>query len=95
MKTRAKVSKITSLSYASSLWFSILFERRNIAFMVGVSFICCSKYELPKINCYPCIGKGHNTRCCRGGWSGLLVALMILGPTIWVSILGHEKPITL
>ena len=30
-----------------------------------------------------------------GGWLGLLTAviLMILGPTIWVQILGHEKPI--
>ena len=28
-----------------------------------------------------------------GGWLGLLTAviLMILGPTIWVNILGHEK----
>lgn len=30
-----------------------------------------------------------------GGWLGLITAvvLMILGPTIWVSILHHEKPI--
>lgn len=30
-----------------------------------------------------------------GGWLGLLTAvvLMILGPTIWVQILGHEKAI--
>jgi cation/acetate symporter len=30
-----------------------------------------------------------------GGWLGLVsaVGLMILGPTIWVQILGHEKPI--
>jgi cation/acetate symporter len=30
-----------------------------------------------------------------GGWLGLstAVVLMILGPTIWVQILGHEKPI--
>ncbi|VEA71324.1 Acetate transporter ActP [Serratia rubidaea] len=30
-----------------------------------------------------------------GGWLGLLTAviLMILGPTIWVEILGHEKAI--
>ena len=30
-----------------------------------------------------------------GGWLGLLraVILMILGPTIWVQILGHEKAI--
>ncbi len=30
-----------------------------------------------------------------GGWLGLITAvvLMILGPTIWVQILGHEKAI--
>ena len=30
-----------------------------------------------------------------GGWAGLLTAiiLMILGPTIWVKILGHASPI--
>ncbi|SQB25589.1 acetate permease [Citrobacter koseri] len=29
-----------------------------------------------------------------GGWLGLVTAvvLMVLGPTIWVQILGHEKP---
>lgn len=32
-----------------------------------------------------------------GGWLGLLTAviLMILGPTIWVQILGHENRFTL
>jgi len=30
-----------------------------------------------------------------GGWAGLLTAviLMILGPTIWVQVLGNAKPI--
>ena len=40
--------------------------------------------------------KGLTTRgAVIGGWSGLIVAvtLMILGPTIWVSILGHDTPI--
>ena len=43
-------------------------------------------------------GGGHGAAlscCCAmvGGWLGLLTAviLMILGATIWVQILGHEK----
>ncbi len=91
-----KVSKITVVILGIvAIGLGILFEKQNIAFMVGLAFSIAASCNFPII-LLSMYWKGLTTRgAVAGGWSGLLVAvtLMILGPTIWVSILGHEKPI--
>ncbi len=91
-----KVSKITVVILGIvAISLGILFEKQNIAFMVGLAFSIAASCNFPII-LLSMYWKGLTTRgAVTGGWSGLLVAvtLMILGPTIWVSILGHEKPI--
>ncbi|MBG2801860.1 cation acetate symporter [Proteus sp. WDL240414] len=91
-----KVSKITVVILGIvAIGLGILFEKQNIAFMVGLAFSIAASCNFPII-LLSMYWKGLTTRgAVTGGWSGLLVAvtLMILGPTIWVSILGHEKPI--
>ncbi|WP_219495687.1 cation acetate symporter [Proteus terrae] len=91
-----KVSKITVVILGVvAIGLGILFEKQNIAFMVGLAFSIAASCNFPII-LLSMYWKGLTTRgAVAGGWSGLLVAvtLMILGPTIWVSILGHEKPI--
>lgn len=44
---------------------------------------------------YVLVETDHAWHAMMGGWLGLITAvvLMILGPTIWVQILGHEKAI--
>ncbi|MCU9566281.1 cation acetate symporter [Proteus mirabilis] len=91
-----KVSKITVVILGIvAIGLSILFEKQNIAFMVGLAFSIAASCNFPII-LLSMYWKGLTTRgAVIGGWSGLIVAvtLMILGPTIWVSILGHDTPI--
>ncbi len=91
-----KVSKITVVILGIvAIGLGILFEKQNIAFMVGLAFSIAASCNFPII-LFSMYWKGLTTRgAVIGGWSGLIVAvtLMILGPTIWVSILGHDTPI--
>ncbi|MFV5936413.1 cation acetate symporter [Proteus mirabilis] len=91
-----KVSKITVVILGIvAIGLGILFEKQNIAFMVGLAFSIAASCNFPII-LLSMYWKGLTTRgAVIGGWSGLIVAvtLMILGPTIWVSILGHDTPI--
>lgn len=91
-----KVSKITVVILGIvAIGLGILFEKQNIAFMVGLAFSIAASCNFPII-LLSMYWKRLTTRgAVIGGWSGLIVAvtLMILGPTIWVSILGHDTPI--
>lgn len=91
-----KVSKITVVILGIiAIGLGILFEKQNIAFMVGLAFSIAASCNFPII-LLSMYWKGLTTRgAVIGGWSGLIIAvtLMILGPTIWVSILGHDTPI--
>lgn len=91
-----KVSKITVIILGIvAIGLGVLFEKQNIAFMVGLAFSIAASCNFPII-LLSMYWKRLTTRgALAGGWLGLLTAviLMILGPTIWVSILGHEKAI--
>ncbi|MBE8597935.1 cation/acetate symporter ActP [Xenorhabdus sp. BG5] len=91
-----KVSKITVVILGLvAIGLGILFEKQNIAFMVGLAFSIAASCNFPIILLSMYWSKLTTRGALVGGWLGLLTAvvLMILGPTIWVSILGHEKPI--
>ncbi|MCY1274933.1 Cation/acetate symporter ActP [compost metagenome] len=63
--------------------------------MVGLAFSIAASCNFPVL-ILSMYWKRLTTRGAMiGGWLGLItaVALMILGPTIWVQILGHEKAI--
>ncbi len=72
----------------------VLFENQNIAFMVGLAFAIAASCNFPIILLSMYWSKLTTRGAMMGGWLGLITAvvLMILGPTIWVQILGHEKP---
>ncbi|MGT0537477.1 cation/acetate symporter ActP [Shigella flexneri] len=84
-----RVSKITVLI------LGVLFENQNIAFMVGLAFAIAASCNFPIILLSMYWSKLTTRGAMLGGWLGLITAvvLMILGPTIWVQILGHEKAI--
>ena len=77
-----RVSKITVVILGIvAIALGILFEKQNIAFMVGLAFSIAASCNFPII-------------ILSMYWSRLTTrGAMILGPTIWVQILGHEKPI--
>ncbi|MCC8379353.1 MULTISPECIES: cation/acetate symporter ActP [unclassified Xenorhabdus] len=91
-----RISKITVVFLGViAIGLGILFEKQNIAFMVGLAFSIAASCNFPIILLSMYWNKLTTRGALIGGWLGLIIAvvLMILGPTIWVSILGHEKPI--
>ena len=95
-KEEIRVSKITTIALAVlAIGLGILFESQNIAFMVGLAFSIAASCNFPVL-LLSMYWKNLTTRGAMiGGWLGLVsaVGLMVLGPTIWVSILHHEKAI--
>jgi cation/acetate symporter len=73
----------------------ILFERQNIAFMISMVFAISASANFPLL-ILSIYWRGLTTRgAICGGLAGLLlsVGLIILGPAIWVDILGHDQPL--
>lgn len=91
-----RVSKITVLVLGVvAIAQGILFEKQNIAFMVGLAFSIAASCNFPIILLSMYWSKLTTRGAMVGGWLGLLTAvvLMILGPTIWVQVLGHATPV--
>ena len=91
-----RVSKMTTVALGVvAILLGILFEQQNIAFMVGLAFAIAASANFPVLF-LSMYWKGLTTRgAMLGGWLGLLtaVALVILGPIVWVQILGFETAI--
>jgi len=94
--TEMKVSKISTLLIGIiAILLGIAFEKQNIAFMVGLAFAIAASANFPVLF-LSMYWRGLTTKgAFRGGLLGLLTAiiLVILGPTVWVSVLGNPEPI--
>ncbi len=90
------VSKGTTLALGiAAIFLGVAFENQNVAFMVGLAFALAASANFP-ILVLSMFWKGLTTRgAVIGGMVGLSVAalLIVLGPTVWVSVLHHEKAI--
>jgi cation/acetate symporter len=95
-KDEIRVSKITTVALGVlAIGLGILFESQNIAFMVGLAFSIAASCNFPVL-LLSMYWKNLTTRgAMLGGWLGLVsaVTLMVLGPTIWVQVLGHSQAI--
>ena len=91
-----KVSKIATIVLGLlAIGLGLLFEKQNIAFMVGLAFGLAASVNFP-ILVLSIFWKGLTTRgALIGGSLGLItaVALVVLGPAVWVTVLGFAKPI--
>ncbi len=95
-RTEMRVSKIATLFMGVlAVGLGIAFENQNIAFMVGLAFAIAGSANFPVL-ILSMMWRGTTTRgALIGGFIGLVtaLALVILGPTIWVKILGFETAI--
>lgn len=73
----------------------IAFEHQNIAFMVGLAFAIAASANFPILFLSIYWSKLTTRGALIGGFLGLLTAvvLVILGPVVWVSVLGNEEAI--
>ena len=73
----------------------IAFEHQNIAFMVGLAFAIAASANFPILFLSIYWSKLTTKGAFIGGLLGLLTAviLVILGPVVWVSVLGNDEAI--
>ncbi|MFT5134017.1 MAG: cation/acetate symporter [Gammaproteobacteria bacterium] len=95
-KTEIMVSRFATLALGlAAIALGILFEKQNIAFMVGLAFAIAASANFP-ILFFSMFWEKLSTRgALAGGWVGLIsaVTMVILGPIVWVDILGNEQTI--
>jgi len=91
-----KISKIATVCLGViAIGLGIAFEKQNIAFMVGLAFAIAASANFPVLFLSMYWSKLTTRGAFIGGGLGLLTAivLVVIGPTVWVAILGNEEPI--
>lgn len=91
-----RVSKLTTVVLGVvAIGLGILFEKQNIAFMVGLAFSIAASCNFPVLFLSMFWSRLTTRGAVYGGWLGLAsaVTLMVLGPTVWVKVLGHAQAI--
>ena len=95
-KAEMKVSRIATLVLGVvAIVLGLAFENQNIAFMVGLAFGLAASVNFPVLFMSIFWRKMTTRGAFIGGLMGLVtaVALVVLGPTVWVAVLGFETPI--
>jgi cation/acetate symporter len=78
-----------------AITLGILFEKMNVAFMVGLAFGIAASANFPVL-ILSMYWPGLTTRgALAGGYVGLVraVVLVVLSKLVWVSVLGNAQPI--
>jgi cation/acetate symporter len=95
-KEEIRVTRVAAVGLGVvSILLAVLFERQNIAYMASLVFAISASANFP-ILILAIYWRGLTTRgALAGGGLGLAVAvtLIVLGPTVWVEVLGNEKPV--
>ncbi len=90
-----KVSRIATVALGIvAVILGIVFRTQNVAYMVGLAFAIAASANFPVL-LLTMYWRGLTTRgAVAGGMTGLVsaVVLTIMGPSIWVSVLGHPAP---
>ncbi|MEX2525517.1 MAG: cation acetate symporter [Gammaproteobacteria bacterium] len=95
-REEVRVSRIATLGLGmAAVILGILFEKQNIAFMVGLAFAIAASANFPVLFFSMYWRKLTTRGALIGGWTGLgsAVLLLILSPIVWVDILGYEQAI--
>ena len=89
-----RVSRITTVVLGIvAVLLGVVFEKINVAFMVGLAFAIAASANFPVL-LLSMLWKGLTTRgAVIGGFVGLISALVltILSPSIWEAVLGNPK----
>ena len=89
-----RVSKITTVVLGIiAIGLGILFEKSNVAFMVGLAFAIAASCNFPVL-LMSLVWKGMTTKgAVIGGFLGLISAALgvIFSPGVWEVVLGHAK----
>jgi len=95
-KKEMQVSKIATVVLGIvAIVMGIMFENQNIAFVVGLAFAIAASANFPVLILSMYWSKLTTRGAVIGGSMGLLsaVVLVVLGPIVWVDILGNAEAI--
>jgi len=91
-----RVSKLATIGLGLvAIGLGILFEKQNVAFMVGVAFGIAAAANFPVL-ILSMYWRGLTTRgALAGGITGLVsaVTLVFLSKSVWVNVLGNAKAV--
>lgn len=89
-----RVSKLATLALGViAVVLGILFEKQNVAFMVGLAFGIAASSNFPVL-LLSMYWKGLTTRgALAGGYAGLITAVLLVvgSKAVWVAVLGQPK----
>ena len=91
-----RMSRIATVGLGvAAIFLGIQFEQQNVAYMVGLAFAIAASVNFPVLFLSMYWQRLTTRGAFVGGSIGLITAVscMILGPTIWVDILGNAEAI--
>ncbi|QJE74914.1 cation acetate symporter [Aerophototrophica crusticola] len=91
-----RVSKIATVCLGVlAIVLGIIFEKQNVAYMVGLAFAIAASANFPIIVLSMYWSKLTTRGAVIGGFMGLVSAVVgvVLGPVVWVKVLGNAAPI--
>ncbi len=91
-----RVSRIATLCLGFiAMALALLFESQNVAYMVLLAFTVGASVNFPLLFLSMFWRDLTTTGALAGGIAGLVtaVACIVLGPTVWVEVLGHAAPV--
>ncbi|OFW90208.1 MAG: cation acetate symporter [Alphaproteobacteria bacterium RIFCSPHIGHO2_12_FULL_45_9] len=95
-KKEMKISRYATIGLGvAAIFLGIVFEKQNVAFMVGLAFAIAASANFP-ILFLSIYWKKLTTRgAVFGGWAGLLTAtiLVVISPVVWVDVFGFTTAI--
>ena len=95
-KEEIRVSKAATVVLGIvAIGLGVLFEKQNIAFLVGLAFAIAASTNFPVIILSTYWRRLTTRGAVLGGALGLVTAvgLVILSPVVWVGILGYATPV--
>jgi cation/acetate symporter len=95
-KAEMRVSRISTVVLCiAAIILGILFEKQNVAFMVGLAFAIAASANFPILFLSMYWKKLTTRGAVIGGALGLITAavLVILSPVVWVEIIGFDEAV--
>jgi cation/acetate symporter len=95
-ETELKISRLTTLIIGlMTMALAILLEGENVAVLALIALAIAASVNFPVMFLSMYWSKLTTRGALAGGYAGLAAALMLvmLGPTVWVTLLGFDKPI--
>ncbi len=95
-KTELRISRITTLVIGlTTMALAILLEGENVEVLALIALAIAASVNFPVMFLSMYWSKLTTRGALAGGYAGLATALVLvfLGPTVWVSLLGFDKPV--